>query len=196
MSASENDILEKISNLQNDYYTRKPKNIFLKNTSKIDCATVVSQNINIDEMIRKTVFIIPETNIVYFDYCNFKLFANPNIYTKIVDYILQLFISCIDKYGSFEAHLNLKTFSVSAAQRYKSIIEIFCSKCLQNNTQISLKLDKFFIYNIPSIFDSIAAIFSVFIDNNVRNKIIICTKEQSSMILESLLISLEENIKS
>lgn len=165
----ENKILE----LQNQYYQQNPKpTISFTNNQKMNCAKTVSQHIQIDQLFQKTVYNLPETNKVYFDYIIFKTFAHPAIYDKLLDDIIVLLTGCIQTYGSIEIHINLNTFTMTAAQRYKPIIQLFCNKCLQNtNTAISTHVTNMYIYNSPKMINTLSTVFAGFIDDNIQSKI-------------------------
>lgn len=120
----------------------------------------------------KAIFVRKSTNSIFFDYPTFKTFArSEEIHSAFTEYILTLIRECIDKYGSFEMHMNLKSFSITAAQRYSNIIRMFCNRCLQCNTEFSKLLTKMYLYNSPRILGSISAIFIGFLDDHVRSKI-------------------------
>ena len=163
----------RITELQNEYYKNTTKSWFQKTAQKADCAVTVSQNIPLDLLFKETFYIIPNTNRVYIDYPLFKTFANPTVYGEIVKYVLGLFTKCIETYGTFETHVNLKSFTMTAAQRYREIIRLFCNECLNRDTTFSVHLDQFCIYHSPKMLDAISAIFSGFIDEQIRSKIII-----------------------
>ena len=124
-----NSILEKVNELKNTYYSDNGKNVLFKNKQKFECANNIINSIGIDDLIRKTIYIIQDTNNVYIDYTLFKLFATPEQYNRIVDYAISAINFSINKYGSYEVHINLDTFTVSAAERYKHIIIIFLNSC-------------------------------------------------------------------
>ena len=114
---------------------------------------------------------IREPNVIYFDYPRFKVFARSELYVPFAEYILALIHTCIEKHGSFEMHLNLKSFSVTAAQRYSDMIRLFCNQCLRCDTEFSKLLTKMYVYNSPRILGSISAFFIGFVDDHVRSKI-------------------------
>ena len=69
---------------------------------------------------------------------------------------------------------DLDTFTISAAERHKKLIELFCGKCLNDkNINYSSSLIELTILNPPNIMDTLYKIFSSFIDPEVKRKIII-----------------------
>jgi len=81
----------------------------------------------------------------------------------------------------------LNSFTVSACERYKDIIQIFCNECLRSNTRYSINLSKLVVYNSPNMIDSISRIILPFIDPIVRNKITLYNKLESDSLLCNLL---------
>jgi len=166
--------LDKIKELQDKYYSDNKKNIFFKNKQKLDCAATVCDNIPLEILLQSTIFSVPESNWVCVDYTIFKLYANPNNYQTIADNIIEHFSYCIEQNGDFQLHINLDSFTITALERYKTMIRYFCDKCLAANTRFSKKMDKTFIYNSPKSLDTIVTSMKPFIDPSVYGKIVIC----------------------
>jgi len=163
---------EKLEAVQNTFYQEQGgKSWFKKDKQKINCALAITQSIPLNDLLDKTFAIVANTNKVIIEYPLFKTFANPNNYNEINTYILKLFTQCIDTHGSFEVHVNLKSFTITAAQRYRDMICQFCKECLDKDTQFTRTMTYFAIYNCPKMFDSISALFSGFINDQVRSKI-------------------------
>jgi hypothetical protein len=183
----EDNFTREIDNIKKNFYEKQNKNIFFTSKQKLNLANTVSQSMNLDELINKTVYIIHDTNKVFLDYTMFKLFANPSNYDILVRYIVQLSSECIDKYGFFEAHVNLDSFTVSACHRYKEVIEKFLGECMKHETVFTEKIVVMHIYNIPHFFDTIQRILAPLIHDNVKKKIELHDKLVSSPIITSLL---------
>lgn len=182
-----NDLLKKIAELQGNYYSENQKNIFFKKSQKNDCAASISNTLDTQTLLANTVYLINNTNRIYFDYNVFKTYANENNYELIIDRIITLFDCCVENFDSYEFHFNVNSFTVSATERYKKVINLFLNKCFSSNTYYSNKLTTMYIYNIPSMFDQISRILNPFIDPIVRNKIILIDKQQSIESLKKLL---------
>ena len=178
---------KRIAELTNQYYSDNKKNVFFKSNQKLDCATQVTNQIGINELIQKTIYLIPNTNLVFMDYTVFKTYATPENYSKIVSYILSLFDYCISNYGDFCAHVNLDSFTISAAERYKNIIECFLTNCMSSESQYSLRLKTMHIYNTPTTFQNISKLLMPFIDQLVKHKIIFYDKKTSGDLIDNLL---------
>ncbi len=170
----ENATLEyKISNVRNQFYEEHPKSMVFKQNQKLECAAAVSQNILLEDLFKETISIIPNTNRIYLNYVIFKTFAHPLIYDKLVDYIIGLLNHCIQENGNFELNINLQSFTVTAAQRYKEIARIFCNRCLARDSRYSAHLVGLHIYNSPRIIDTLASLFSTFVDDTIRAKVVL-----------------------
>jgi hypothetical protein len=115
---------------------------------------------------------LEEPNRIFFDYTVFRTFARPDLFADFTAYILALIRQCISSHGEFEMHINLKSFSVTGAQRYHDMIRMFCSECLRTDTEFSKLLTKMYVYNPPKILGAISACFIGFVDDHVRSKIV------------------------
>ena len=180
-----NNLLEDIQKLQNKYYSNNSKNLLFKKQQKLDCASNISNQYDVNILINNTFTLIPNTNKIYLDYNIFKLYANPNNYGAIIEYLLNIIYYCIQRYDNYEVHVNLNTFSVSSCERYKEIIINFCNTCLNNSTNFSAKVSKLCIYNIPTVFDTISKILNPFIDPLIYSKIVKYNKNETNAILAS-----------
>jgi hypothetical protein len=162
-------------------------NSFFKNKQKLDLAEKVQSQIDISTLIQKTIYVIPGTNRIYMDYPLFKLYGGPSVYNAIIEHIVNTFRQTIDLYGSFEAHLNMQGFTISAAQRYRDLIYAFCNECLQTKPQFSQKLIKMHIYNTPQMIDNITTMFGPLCDPIVREKLVLHNKHESGEMMDVLL---------
>ena len=181
MSSIENDnqTIERMISLQNDFFSKNTKNQLFKKSQKIDSAKYVSENLDIDKMIEISVFIIPETNIIFIDYLFFKIFAIDDIYYRIIHHIMNLFDYSIQYYGNFEVNINLRTFTVSAAERYIPAIKQFCDRCLNNNTKYSEKMTKFRVLNTPSVMEMVITVVKPFVEKDLFSKITFLNKNET-----------------
>jgi hypothetical protein len=172
-------ILERMISLQNDFFSKNSKNHFFKKNQKFDCAKYITENIDINEMISEAVFLIPETNIVFIDYLIFKIFAYEEIYDRIIDHIMNLFDYAIKYYGNIEINLNLRTFTVSAAERYIPAIKQFCNRCLNHNTNYTQFMTGFRILNTPAVMDMVIKVVKPFVEKDVINKVTFINKNDT-----------------
>lgn len=184
---STNNLLKEIENFQNNYYSQNGKNLFFKSKQKMDCANQISQEFALDQLLANTIFVIPDSNSVYFDYNIFKLYANPSNYQKIIDHVISSFLQCITRYGNFELHVNLNSFTITAAERYKSAIEMFCNVCLRNQTRFASLLVKMCIYNSPGMIEHFSNLLGNLIDPLIRERLVIYSKEETGTKINDLL---------
>jgi len=173
------NLLNKVEELKETFFENNKKNMLFKKSQKDDCAKYISDNIDINLLIEKTVYIIPNTNIITIDYPVFKLFANDLNYTKIIDHIMNLFDYAIKYYKIFEVNFNLDSFTVSAAERYIPAVKEFCNRCLIKSTLYSEAMVAFRILNTPSVMDMIITILKPFAEKTVIQKLMLLKKEDT-----------------
>lgn len=167
--------LEEIKKFKNDFINDS-KTVFNKKKIKIDASKCVCENYDLIHLLDKTVYIITDeingklTNKIWIDYLVFKLYANPENYEKIIIHILRIFDVFVEQNCLFEIHLNLKSFTVSSAERYKLFIETFAKECLKTQTKYSCKISKIVIMNTPSVIDFISKIFNPWIDPELKDR--------------------------
>jgi len=186
MTESTGNILEKMNEKQIMYYSNHSKNTFFKKSQKIDCAKEVCKSFDLNEMIANTIYVIPKTNKIYMDYIIFKLYANPDIFDAIIQHIINTCRYLVTYYNSLEVFINLETFSVSAAERYKGLIKKYCDNCLTENTDFAILLTKLHILNTPSVIEMIVKIIKPIIDKEVVNKVQFYKREESEKIIKEL----------
>jgi hypothetical protein len=100
---------------------------------------------------------------------------------------MNLFDYLIQYYGTFTVNINLRTFTVSAAERYKDVIEMFCKDCLKSETRYGQKMTKMCIYNSPGMIENFTKIFLHLLDPHVRNSIVLYGKDESDELIRILL---------
>lgn len=186
---SQCELSKKIEALKNNFYSTTGKPVLFKSAVKKQCATMVSNEIGIDSLLAHSIFIVPNTNKIVFDYTRFKLYANPDNYIRIVGFISDKIRTCVHIYGAYEVHANLDTFSVSACHRYKEVIQLFCSYCISANSDYSDELMCMYIYNTPSMFHQISSILRPFIDVSILSKLVLYDKAMSSVAIQGLFTS-------
>ena len=186
MTSTTDSLLAQMEKFKQDFLDTEGKNTFFKKSQKLDCAKKISQTFNLEDMIHRTVFIIPGTNKIMFDYTVFKLYACPDNYDTIVNYIIYLYDSLLLQYPSFETNVILDSFTVSAAERYKGVIQIFCNKCMNTQTKYSKLITKMNIYYTPSMMESISTLLKQFIDTDIRNRIVLFSKADSPEMIKKL----------
>ena len=171
------DLIENIKRIQDRYYSVSKKTLFNKKELKNDCAELITQNISLNELVSKTVYIIPDTNRVFVDYTIFKTFATPSSYQAVVDTLVSKIISIINKCGTFEIHLNLNSLTVTGLDRYNSIFKVYYDTCCSNGLYYDKdKIDKLVILNTPMVISTLIPLIVRYTDPSIKSKII-CIKK-------------------
>lgn len=176
------DILNDLNEFKNKYYNEnKKKSIFNKNEQKYELAREVLSKFDINMLLKKTAYIIPNTNKLFVNYQIFKQFAHPENYEIFVKYVQNMIPFLIEKYGEFECHIDIDTFTISAAERYKGVIQVFCRDVFEVSFTEYLK--HIYVYNIPSMIDKIATVLFKIIDKETKDKIVLVNKDDNNDII-------------
>jgi hypothetical protein len=182
-SSSLVDLMEKC---KEEYYQKENKNIFFKKGQKLDCAKKISETFSLEDMLNATVYILPNTNKIVFNYPIFKLYANNDVYNIVIQKVITLYDILLTTYTTFEVHISLDTFTITAAERYKSIIQLFCEKCMNSQTSYIQHLQGMYVYYTPSMIESISTLLKPFIDASILHRITYYSKGDSKSLLEKL----------
>lgn len=185
-NSEKSSILKKMMETQNMYYNKNSKNTFFKKSQKMECAKEICKNIDIYDMIANSIYVILNTNKIYIDYTMFKLYANPDNFDIIISHIINTCKYLITYHQTFEVYINLENFTVSAAERYKGLIQKYVSCCLNENTDFSTLMAKMNILNSPSVIELIVKIIKPMVDKNIVDKVFFFKKEESMNIIKNL----------
>ena len=184
------NIWKKLKQAQDTYFLQTKKIFFVKKQQKFDCAAEITRQFDITALIEKSVFILPETNCIYMDYPVFKMFAHPDNYSLIVQRFVSIINGLILQYGTFVMHLNLHTFTVSAAERYLPLIKLFCAECAKDTTfSRANNMEQLYTYNTPSAISSVLPVIYRVSESCLQKKITHYSKEESGKLIEKLLHS-------
>lgn len=145
------EYVDKMEQAKNNYYEQHKKNRIFKNKQKLECSQSIVNNLDLQKMIQCTIFRIPNTNKIFYNYLVFKTYGSEMISDVFYNYTKSLVEGILKEYHTFEFHVNLKTFSVSAAQRYYGMI----TSTFDESTVFTDKMSKIYIYNTPSLLDQI-----------------------------------------
>jgi hypothetical protein len=146
-SEERDDYYKRLEGAKRKFYEQNQKNTLFKNKQKLECAQTVSDEFDLKKMVECTAFIVPGRNIVYYNYLVYKLYGNESNRLDIYDHMRGLICNILERYDTFEMHVNLKTFTISAGQRYYGVI----ASSFDENTILTDKLSKIVVYNTPSI---------------------------------------------
>jgi hypothetical protein len=83
-------LVNQMEKYKEDFYQTQGKNTFFKKSQKLDCAKQMSKVFDLSEMIQQTIYLIPGTNNIVFNYPIFKLYGNDDNYDIIIQYIIHL----------------------------------------------------------------------------------------------------------
>ena len=179
-------LVNQMEKYKEDFYQTQGKNTFFKKSQKLDCAKQMSKVFDLSEMIQQTIYLIPGTNNIVFNYPIFKLYGNDDNYDIIIQYIIHLYDLILNQYPVFNIHVILDTFTITAAERYKGAIKKFTDRCMVTNTNYAERLSHMYTYNTPSMIESITNLLKPFLDPLVKEKVIFYGKAESEALLKTL----------
>ena len=180
------DFQSKVAQLQEKYYKENGKNRIFKSSQKNECAQLVSTNIDNSILFANAIFIIPETNKIYFDYIFFKSFANPSIFHEFINYTYNLIDICIKKYGAYSFHINWNSYTISSHERYKGLYKIFLDKYQNDNCNFHEHLTDMYVYYTPNVIQAISGLMKPLLHPDVLSKIILISKTDSEQHIKTL----------
>ena len=167
-------IQENIRDLQEEYYQTHSKNRFFKSKQKQDCASIISQQMDINTLFHHTLYIIPDQSAIYFDYTIFKSFVCPENFHVFLQYIDNVTTPWINQCETYELHLNMQGLTVSGFERFSGLIE----SLFQHLPPVSHKMKNIYIYYTPSVVDTIMRVMRPFIAHYL-DKIVFYSKKES-----------------
>lgn len=173
MDSNNTDITDQLAAFKNKYKEQKSSLFSLKSTRNMERAKEITSNISIEKLLSKTIFNVENTNKIYMDYPNFKLFTTPEIYDVMLEYVDKLLHNCVNTYGSVELHANLNTFTITAANRYKDLIQRFCKQFFQSDSKYNNEITKIYLHNYPKIIPILNSLFSGFVDDKSYDKLVL-----------------------
>lgn len=186
MASSFAELEKEIESIREEYYSESGKNVVFKKQQKYDCAKQVVSHISIDVLLDRTCWIDEKTNYVMFDYPIMKTYASPEVFDAITDHIIGKFRVVKNVQGALVVILNLDGFTVSAAERYKSLIEMFCTKCFNLQMGFAQILTKLVISNAPSTIESVRPILMSFMLEEIKSKLQIVGKKDTAEVLRGM----------
>jgi hypothetical protein len=175
-----------IEQFKDEFYQSTKKNMIFKKAKKQDSAKFICEKFDINQLLANTILQIPNTNKIYINYPLLKSFAYDENYNCILEFIIKTINQCIQNKGDYEFHMNIKSFTVSAIERYKPLMLKYC-QLLGNDTTFSERMTKMYIYHIPVVFDMIKKIAKPCINPLVNAKINIVPNDESDKKLDELL---------
>jgi hypothetical protein len=168
------NLIKNAEKIKADFYENNKKKSFFKSAQKIECAKQVFQNMDIRQLIVHSFYLIPNTNCIYFDYPLFKTYACAEVYEDFTTHAYTIINTCLSQYPSFDIHVNMQSFTISAFERLRKLIERF----FVESPLFSDKLTFVYIYYTPSIIEQINKMIKMFIAH-ISYKIVYFSKTES-----------------
>ena len=179
--------MSQLDKFKEDYYNTNSKNMFFKKSQKKDIAQKVSSNFNIDDLLKRTVFIIPNSHHIMFDYAMFKHYAHEDNYEHIIRYSKQLIYDCVQQHRAYVLHANVNSLTITSIERHRKFMEIVNEIYMNSNDGLSEFFSQMYVYYPPSVMDSIFAIIRPCIDASILNKLVVVSKKDSEDVYPQLL---------
>jgi hypothetical protein len=182
-----------VKSFHETYYQQNAKRRFNKNEQKFHCASLASTNFDVTELLAKTFTIFKDPNQidnhVYFHYPLFKLYAHPDNYMAIVEFLIALVAKSISLAESkfIHFHVSMQGFTPTAAHRYRAFLELFSNECLHRQTGYLNHLHHLHLYHVPDISIQISQILLPLAPPEIRPLIKLYKKTESDAPIHALL---------
>lgn len=172
-----------------NYYRDTPKCTLIGKTSqKAECAKAVLEQVPLETLLAATALRLRSNpRIVFFKYEVFKTFATQETASAINQYIASLIIAAISEFGSCEVHIDLSSFTISAAERYKTIAEQYVNYCISLSVEMSENTTRMVIYNSPSFINTVYSIVRQFVPPGLKNRIEYYSRTESVPLIDALI---------
>lgn len=172
MTSSEQDnIMNKINSLKNDYYSENKKNLIFKNNQKFDCANTIVQNINKTDLFNQIICM--NENQLLFNYTMFKTIIHPDIYIDFIYHIFDVNDQILASHTSYDVIIDVKGLTMTGVERYKGFITMLSLEGQKNKKNFLQKLGQVQIKNPPFMIANIGKILLPLIDTIVKDRIVI-----------------------
>jgi len=189
--SAEDDLMAQLEQFKSDYYTTNTKNIFFKKSQKKDIAKHVSNNFNLEDLLRRTVFVIPDTHHMIVDYSVFKHYAHDENYEDIILYSRSLIQEIVNTHKKFTIHANIGSLTVTSIERHRKFMETINELYLGGEDGLSDYFEELYMYYPPSMIDSIFTFVRPFLDASLMNKMVVVSKKDSEQVFPQLLQSVQ-----
>lgn len=192
-SGADDDLLEKLNALRDSFYAKENKNALFKKTQKEMCARTVADQICVEDAIKTSFFAVTKEDF-YLNYPLMKLFLNDNNYVRIIEELIEAIqrTICENGHAQIRIHINLNGFTVSAAERYKHVLQLFSRTCHERQIALTPYIENVVIYYKPAVMDSIVELLSFCIEAEIKTRLLLIPKEESEAALGDLFRKREE----
>lgn len=180
--SNSNDVVNDVNKFKESYYDNNSKNTFFKKSQKQELAEQISQNFNVEQLLQASCYMKTKTDVII-DYNVIKLYAAASNYDVLVKHMVTV---CQTANPGFKCHLNLNSFTVSAADRHKDLVRSYFKACMDTGENLSEKMGKMNIYYTPSFISQLKTMFSAFITEEVRKKVTYVEKKNSDELWNAL----------
>jgi len=171
-------IQDQIQSAQDQYYQEHAKHHFFKKSQKMECATKVVDQVGLNNLIEKTIYYEPGTNVLVLNYPVFKTFATNDICEEFTKYFIEMLEYGKTYYNNVELRINLDTLSITAIERYKSFIEMSMEILSEKYDDV---IDACILYNAPSFTGQIINVFAGIVGksrfNTLQTKLTVISKK-------------------
>ena len=165
----ETNLEDKLNKFKEQYYQENKKKTFFKSSQKKDCAEKVVQHFSIEQLLQNSIYVKDST--IFIDNPIIKTFIQPNNYFLTMEYIDKVHHYIFTDYQRINIVIDIKSLTITAAQRYMELIKQFCNKYLQDDNYMK-RIQTIYVCNSPSVIDVIRNMFSPFISSNVSEKVV------------------------
>lgn len=186
---AEDDLMAQLEEFKNEYYTANSKNIFFKKSQKKDIAKHISTKFDLDQLIPRTVFVIPDTHHIMVDYSIFKHYAHEDNYQQIIEYTRSLIQRIVKDHSKFTIHANIGSLTITSMERHRKLLETINELYLTGDDGLSHYFAELYLYYPPSMIDSILTFVRPFLDATLMSKLVVVSKKDSEQVYPQLLQS-------
>lgn len=163
------ELKERIINIHDQFYTENKKNSIFTTEQKRNCREKIIENISQKEIMDAIVYIVPDTNIIMFDYNIFKKTINPGEYDELIEHIFNIYNDMLSKYSQVEIYADLKGLTITSAEKNFSLLGKMYEKI--GNPNYFQQIQKLHIFNCPSCMNN-PTVFFRFIDPALKESIV------------------------
>jgi hypothetical protein len=184
---------------------KKMKNVLMKGFSKIKkCINKKMKSSNEEQedenafvkeltgvlqfkmLVSNTIFILPNTNAIYINYSMFSTFAIPSKYDVMVFHFFNLINEVLKEFSTYQLHINLKTFTITAIEKYHNLIFLIYKKGFYD-AYINY-IEAICVYHCPSVFETLKNVFiTIFNIKEYTMEPMLYSKKESDELIHQLL---------
>ncbi len=175
-SSEQDDIMNKINSLKNDYYSENKKNLVFKNNQKFDCANTIVQNTIVQNINKTDLFnciFRQNENKLLFNYALFKTIIHPDIYIDFIYHIFGVNDQILATHTSYDVIIDVKGLTMTGVERYKGFITMLSIEGQKNKKNFLQKLGEVNIINPPFMIANIGKVLLPLLDTIVKDRIVI-----------------------